>query len=66
MEPRNDEERNLKDQFDKLRKERFKNIPLFIVGPHNTKLELQKIRILEGTLEDALKMVNRNISRMFK
>jgi len=66
MKPRNDEERKLKDQFDKLRKEKFKNIPLYTVGPNNTKLELQKLRLLEGTVEDALEMVNRNISRMFK
>jgi hypothetical protein len=65
-EPRNEEERNLKDQFDKLRKERFKNIPLFIVGPHNTKLELQKVRLREATVEDALEMAKRNIKRMFK
>jgi hypothetical protein len=66
MEPRNNEEKNLKDQFDKLRKERFKNIPLFIVSPHNTKLELQKLPLIEGTLKDAQEMANRSINPMFK
>jgi len=66
MEPRNEEEINLKDQFDRLRKENFKNIPVYTVGPHNTKLELQKLRLVEGTVEDASEMVNKNISRMFK
>ena len=66
MEPRNNEEKNLKDQFDKLRKERFKNIPLFIVSPHNTKFELQKLPLIEGTLKDAQEMANRSINPMFK
>lgn len=62
-EPRNDEERKLYESFEKLRKEKFKNIPLYTVGPHNTKLELQKLRLVEGTLEDGLEMFERAFSR---
>jgi hypothetical protein len=59
MEPRNDKERELKNNFDKLRKDKFKNVPLYTVGPSNTKLELQKLRLLDGTKEEAIEMIRK-------
>jgi hypothetical protein len=59
MEPRNDKERELKNNFDKLRKDKFKNVPLYTVGPSNTKLELQKLRLLDGTKEEAITMIRK-------
>ena len=35
-----DEGRELKSKFDRIRKERFNDVPLMTVGPHQTKLEL--------------------------
>jgi hypothetical protein len=66
MNPRNDNERKLKEQFNILRKEKFKDIPLYTVGPHYTKLELQKSRLVEGTVKDAMEMINHNSNRLFK
>jgi hypothetical protein len=62
LQPRNDQERKLKDEFEKLKNTKFKNIPLYTVGPHNTKIELQKLPLLQGTMEDAIEMM----TRMFK
>ncbi len=59
LDPRNESERKLKEQFEKLRKGKFKNIPLYTVGPHDTKLELKKTLLIEGTVEDALEMIGR-------
>jgi hypothetical protein len=66
MEPRNSLERNLKDQFDQLRKGKFKDIPLFTVGPHQTKLKLQKLLLVEGTVEDGMEMLRHNFGFLFK
>jgi hypothetical protein len=53
-----DKERELQTRFDIIRQTRFKDVPLMIVGPHQTKLELNKIFIMEGTVEDAFEMLN--------
>jgi hypothetical protein len=54
---RNEEERKLKERFFELRNSKFKNIALYTVGPHQTKLELQKIPLIEGTVEDGLERI---------
>jgi hypothetical protein len=46
--------------FDNLRKEKFKDVPLMSVGPHQTKLELSKILLKEGTYMDAMEMIKHN------
>jgi hypothetical protein len=61
MEPRNEKERELINKFDKLRKDKFKNVPLNIVGPNNTKLELKKLPLKEATKEEAIEMIRRRL-----
>lgn len=62
----NEEERELKITFDRIRKEKFKDIPIMIVGPHQTKLELNKVLIKEGTVEDGMEMLKHNFPFLFK
>jgi hypothetical protein len=59
---RNEAERKLKERFFKLRNGKFKNVPLYTVGPHQTKLELQKLSLIQGTVEDGLE----RIANLFK
>lgn len=59
---RNEAERQLKDRFFKLRNGKFRNIPLYTVGPHQTKLKLQKMLLKEGIIEDGLE----KIAHLFK
>jgi len=66
MDPRTDNERKLKERFNSLRKEKFKDIPLYTVGPHYTKLELQKSRAVEGTEEEAMEMIKYKFNRLIK
>jgi hypothetical protein len=66
LSPSSDYEIDLKKQFDELRKGKFKSIPLYTVGPHNTKLELEKMKLVQGTIEDGLEMINRTFERLFK
>jgi hypothetical protein len=61
-----DREKELKVKFDQIRKKRFNEVPLMTVGPHQTKLELNKILLKEGTVEDAMKMLKHKFPFMFK
>lgn len=61
----NENERKLIKQFD-IHRKKFKDIPLYTVGAHNTKLELQKLRSTEGTVEDAMELIKHNFSKKFK
>lgn len=63
---RNDEERELKKLFDKLKKEKFNDVPLMTVGPHQIKLELNKMLLKEGTYEDAKEMIKNNFGFLIK
>lgn len=36
------------------------------VGPHQTKLELNKVLIKEGTVEDGMEMLKHNFPFLFK
>ena len=60
MDNTSDYTRELKSTFDRLRKEKFKDVPLMTVGPHQTKLELNKMMLKEGTIEDGMEMLKRN------
>lgn len=62
----NQEERELKITFDRIRKEKFKDVPLMTVGPHQTKLELNKVSMKEGTVEDGMEMLRHNFPFLFK
>ncbi|QKJ63892.1 DUF2971 domain-containing protein [Flavobacterium sp. M31R6] len=59
---RTEAERKLKERFFKLREGKFKNIPLYTVGPYQTKLELQKLSLIKGTVDDGLE----KIAHLFK
>lgn len=61
-----DEGRELKSKFDRIRKERFNDVPLMTVGPHQTKLELNKILLKEGTVEDGMEMLKHKFPFLFK
>jgi regulator of nonsense transcripts 1 len=52
--------------FDRIRKEKFKDVPLMSVGPHQTKLELKKILLKDGTVEDGMGMLKHNFPFFFK
>lgn len=60
------EERELKTKFDKIRKEKFENVPLMNVGPHQTKLELEKVLLKEGTVENGMEMIKHNFPFLFE
>lgn len=62
--PRNEAERELKERFTKLRRGKFKNIPLYTVGPKQTELKLNKIRLVDGTVEDGLEMLKQRFGRL--
>ncbi len=66
MDNSTEKERELKSKFNQLRKERFKDVPLMTVGPHQTKLELKKIMLKEGTIEDGIEMIKHNFGFLFK
>jgi hypothetical protein len=59
-------ERELKTTFDRIKKEKFNDIPLMRVGPHQTKLELNKILLKKGTVEDGLEMIKHKFPFLFK
>jgi len=61
-----DKQREFKTKFDQIRKEKFKNIPLMNVGPHQIKLELKKVPLKDGTIEDGMKMLKNNMPFLFK
>jgi hypothetical protein len=60
------EERELKSKFDQIRKKKFENVPLMNVGPHQTKLELEKVLLREGTVENGMEMIKHNFPFLFK
>jgi len=62
----NSNDKELKTTFDRIRKEKFKDVPLMIVGPHQTKLELKKVLLKEGTVEDGIEMLKHNFPFLFK
>lgn len=66
MDTSTEKERELKTKFDQIRKDRFKDVPLMTVGPHQTKLELNKMMLKEGTVEDAMEMLKNNFGNLFK
>lgn len=66
MDNSNEKESELKTTFDRIRKEKFKDIPLMSVGPHQTKLELKKILLKDGTVEDGMEMLKHNFPFLFK
>lgn len=66
MDNSNEKERELKTTFDRIRKEKFKDVPLMTVGPHQTKLELEKVLLKEGTDEDGMEMIKHNFPFLFK
>lgn len=51
------DDQRLKDRFELIRKDKYNNVPLMSVSPHQTKLELKKIMIKEGSIEEALEMI---------
>lgn len=55
---RNEAEKTLYEQFFKLINGKYRNVPLYTVGPHQTKLELQKIPLIEGSVDDGLERIN--------
>lgn len=61
-----DKERELQSKFDQIRKKRFNEVPLMTVGPHQTKLELNKILLKEGTVEDAMEMIKHKFPFLLK
>jgi hypothetical protein len=61
-----DEARKMKLEFDRIRKEKIKDVPLMSVGPHQTKLELKKVLLKEGTIEDGMEMLKHNFPFLFK
>ena len=66
MDTSTDKERELKATFDRIRKERFNDIPRMTVGPHQTKLELNKVLLKEGTVEDGMEMLKHKFPFLFK
>lgn len=65
MDASTDNERELKTKFDQIRKDRFKDVPLMTVGPHQTKLELNKMMRKEGTVVDAMEVFKNNFGFLF-
>jgi|GEM_PF-1659061 hypothetical protein len=65
MDNSNEKEREMKTTFDRIRKEKFKDVPLMTVGPHQTKLELKKVLLKEGTVEDGMEMLKHNFPFLF-
>lgn len=61
-----DNERDLKSKFDQLKSEKFSDVPLLTVHPHQTKLELKKTILKEGTYEDAMEMIQHNFGFLYK
>jgi hypothetical protein len=59
-------ELELKSKFESIRKEKFNDVPLMTVGPHQTKLELNKLMLKEGTVEDGMEMLKHNFPFLFK
>jgi hypothetical protein len=55
-----DKDKVLKSSFDRIRKERFNDVPRMTVGPHQTKLELKKVLLKEGTVEDGMEFLQHN------
>jgi hypothetical protein len=66
MENSTSKERELKTTFDRIKKEKLKDIPLMTVGPHQTKLELKKVLLKEGTVEDGMEMIKHNFPFLLK
>ncbi|SEA52592.1 Protein of unknown function [Flavobacterium gillisiae] len=66
MDNSTDKDRELKSRFDRIRKERFNDVPLMTVGPHQTKLELNKVLLKEGTIEDGMEMLKHKFPFLFK
>lgn len=66
MENSTDKEKELKSSFNRIRKERFSNVPLKTVGPHQTKLELKKVLLKEGSVEDAMELLKYKFPYLFK
>lgn len=64
MENFTNKERELNSKFDQIRKEKFYGIPLMTVGPHQTKLELKKVLLKDGTIEEAMKLIKHNFPFM--
>ena len=60
MENSIEQERGFNSTFDRIRKEKFKDVPLMIVGPHQTKLELKKVLLIEGNVEKGMEMLKHN------
>ncbi len=58
-------EKSLISKFNQIRKERYSNIPLMMAAPHRTKLELKKTRLMDGSAEEALEVVNYRIRNLF-
>lgn len=54
----------LRDKFLEIKKRKFKDIPLYTVGPHQTKLELQKILLFEGTVEDGMGKIYHDLQKL--
>lgn len=65
MENSTDKERELKTKFDRIKKEKYKDVPLMTVGPHQTKFELKKVLLKEGTVEDGMEMLKYNFPFLF-
>jgi hypothetical protein len=58
-------EKSLISKFNQIRKERYSNIPLMMAAPHRTKLELKKTKLMDGSIEEALEVVNYRIRNLF-
>ncbi len=56
----NKKERELKTTFDRIRKEKYKDVPPMTVGPHQTKLELNKVPLKMGTVEEGMELLKNN------
>lgn len=66
MDNLNEKDRELKTTLDRIRKEKFKDVPLMTVGPHQTKLELKKVLLKDGTVEEGMEMLKHNFPFLFK
>lgn len=52
-------------KFDELILDKFSETPLMIVGPHQTKLKLEKVRLKYGTVEDGLEIIQKRLKVLF-
>lgn len=44
----------------------FSDVPLISVGPDQTKLELKKVLLKDGSFDDAMEMIKNNFGFIFK